>query len=98
MAKRSMPEATRRAVALANGAVPGETTTAFCHYCGAEGSIVWRRLFSGVPGSWVIFPGLELDHVHPVALGGDGSHENVVLACRTCNRQKGAKSKWLGSK
>lgn len=95
---RSMPEATRRAVALANGAIPGETTRAFCHYCGAEGKIVWRRLHSGAPGSWVTFPGLELDHVHPVAHGGEGDASNVVLACRSCNRKKGAKLEWLGSR
>ncbi len=39
----------------------------------------------------------EIDHVHPVALGGSDDPENLVWACRPCNRSKGAKplSEWL---
>lgn len=98
MPKRSMPESTRRAVALRAGAVPGETVGAPCHYCGTVGQIHWRRLFSGLPGSWVSFTGLELDHVLPVFHGGSGAPENVVLACGPCNRKKGKSLEWPGSK
>lgn len=34
---------------------------------------------------------LEIDHILPVAAGGDDSEENLWLACRACNHAKGAK-------
>lgn len=41
----------------------------------------------------------EVDHVMPVALGGPDSADNLVVACRACNRSKGAKtlSEWRAS-
>ena len=33
----------------------------------------------------------EIDHVLPVALGGEDVIENLVVACRCCNRSKGSK-------
>jgi 5-methylcytosine-specific restriction endonuclease McrA len=86
--KRAIPEATRRAVALAAGAAPGESSVLACHYCGAAGSSYWPRLSDGRPGAWVHFTGLELDHVVPERLGGTSLPDNVVLACRPCNRSK----------
>lgn len=94
MAKKAIPQASRRAVAIANGGIPGETTVAFCVYCGAEGAIWWPRLSDGRPGAWVTFPGLELDHVEPEHTGGEGTPDNLVLACRSCNRKKGHRSSW----
>lgn len=32
-----------------------------------------------------------LDHVHPRSAGGGNDDTNLVVACRTCNCQKGAK-------
>lgn len=92
--KRAIPQATRRAVALAAGAVPGQTSPASCAYCGHPGSIYWPNLIGpgGVvkrPGAWVHFAGLELDHVHPEVLGGSNDAGNIVLACQPCNRRKG---------
>lgn len=87
--KRAIPQASRRAVALAAGAVPGETTLAPCHYCGILAAITWPRLFDGRPGSWVHF-GHEIDHVMPESHGGTNSPSNLVLACLPCNRSKGA--------
>lgn len=39
---------------------------------------------------------LECDHVHPFSLGGHSVPENLVTACVSCNRSKGAKtlSEW----
>lgn len=93
--KRAIPQATRRQVALNSGGVPGETTDARCVYCGAAGHIYWPRLGSGNPGAWVSFSDLELDHVIAESLGGGSEPQNIVLACRTCNRRKGARP--LGS-
>lgn len=45
-----------------------------CQYCGAH------------PPSVV----LEVDHIHPVAEGGDDAPENLITACFNCNRGKGA--------
>lgn len=46
-----------------------------CQYCGAH------------PPSAV----LELDHIYPVAEGGDNGQDNLVTACWDCNRGKGAR-------
>lgn len=32
---------------------------------------------------------LEIDHFHPVAVGGSDATENLVYACTACNRFKG---------
>jgi 5-methylcytosine-specific restriction endonuclease McrA len=33
-----------------------------------------------------------LDHVHPQARGGHDGHDNLVLACKSCNSAKGMKT------
>jgi hypothetical protein len=40
---------------------------------------------------------LECDHVTPVSKGGKTDESNLVTACRSCNRSKGAKTleEWL---
>ena len=88
MAKAKIPQATRRAVALAAGVQPGETRDVPCHYCGALGRVTWFRLASGRPSAWVHFEH-ELEHVLAEALGGSTDPSNIVLACRPCNRSKG---------
>jgi biotin operon repressor len=42
-------------------------------------------------------PQMEVDHVHPVSAGGTDDPQNLVAACRACNRSKGAKliSEWV---
>lgn len=88
--KRAIPQHVRRAVALRYGCRPGDTVKARCHYCSAEGKIVWHRLADGQPSAWVSFPDLHLDHVIPEAAGGSTNDpDNFVLACRTCNVSKG---------
>lgn len=46
-----------------------------CQYCGAH------------PPTAV----LHVDHIHPVAKGGDGGIDNLITACETCNLGKGAR-------
>lgn len=87
--KKAIPEKTRREVARRNGATPGESTTAYCAQCKAEGTMYWPRIGNGKPGSWVQFTGLELDHIHPEYEGGSGEPDNIQLLCTTCNRRKG---------
>lgn len=45
-----------------------------CHYCGAT------------PPKAL----LHVDHIHPVAEGGDNSEDNLITACDQCNWGKGA--------
>ena len=35
-------------------------------------------------------PGETIDHLHPLSKGGGDQPENLVLACRVCNRLKEA--------
>ena len=90
-AKSAIPAGVRREVAAQHGGAPGETTAAACAYCGAAGLVHWPPLFSGRPGAWVSFPGLELDHIIPESHGGPTTADNLTLACRPCNRKKGAR-------
>lgn len=46
-----------------------------CRYCG------WVPPATGVEG-------LTLDHVVPVARGGDNSRDNLVTCCFSCNQEK----------
>lgn len=89
--KRAIPAWVKRAVAARAGAVPGEYTDVTCHWCGAGGQVWWPRIRSGRPGGYVTLSGLEFDHVHPECDGGLSVPENIVLACRPCNRSKGHK-------
>ena len=58
-----------------------------CAYCGTSTTNTY-----GLPNS------RERDHIDPVSRGGNNSPENERDACRTCNRQKGAKNpdEWKG--
>jgi len=89
--KRAIPFETRVQIAMRHGCLPGETITVRCHYCPATGDIYWPLVGRGIPdkpGRWVHF-GLELDHVIPEFMGGTNAPDNIVLACRMCNRSKG---------
>lgn len=38
---------------------------------------------------------LSIDHVHPKSKGGEDLHDNRVLSCIKCNREKGSAIPWL---
>jgi len=46
-----------------------------CQYCGQKPPVVI----------------LEIDHIHPISLGGDNSQANLITACFDCNRGKSAR-------
>jgi hypothetical protein len=92
--KFAIPFETRRMVANKYGCDPGQSVEAACFYCGAPGRVHWHNLANGRPSAWVTFPGLELDHLECEFFGGQNHSENIVLACRNCNRSKGA-GHWL---
>jgi len=55
-----------------------------CKLCGCDTPRALRGTF--VPNA------PELDHIIPLALGGEHSYENTQCACRACNGSKGAKA------
>ena len=81
--KRAIPQAVRREVAHRAGVSEGTGVVA-CHRCSATGRIVWMTK------SWVVFEH-ELDHIIPERIGGLSTADNIRLACRPCNRRKGAR-------
>lgn len=83
----SIPAHVRRDVANKYGCKPGELVVVKCHYCEETGSIFWSIRRSEKVG-WVSIQGLEMDHVVPESAGGKTSSDNIVLACRHCNRSK----------
>jgi len=86
--KKTVPLAVRRDVARRYGASHEQGGgVAPCHYCAAVGRIYWSVRY------WVTFDH-EMEHVIPEFLGGATTAENIVLACRPCNRRKGAR--WTG--
>ncbi len=90
--KRPIPESVRRKVAEKYGCVPGGSIDVTCAYCPAKGCVHWF-LSGHRPGvGRVALLNLEFDHVVAEALGGKGVVENLVLACRPCNRSKGKKA------
>lgn len=86
--KQSISPILRREIAIKYGCPPGECIETACYYCGKIGSICWSRTTKNQPASWISFSGLELDHFVPESSGGVASIENIVLACRHCNRSK----------
>lgn len=88
--KFKVPTRVRREVAAKYGCKPGESSDVECYYCGMPGKIIWPRKNDGEPGYWVSFS-LELDHFQSENHGGSTSCENIVLACRNCNRSKHTK-------
>ncbi len=78
----------RRALALAAGAVPGDTTVGECYYCPAPVRFYWPCRRDGMPGAWVHITG-QIDHVVPLFRGGSNDLTNLVIACESCNKSKG---------
>lgn len=92
--KVAIPLPVRRSIAEKYGCAPGDSVDASCYYCGTPGRVHWHKLHNGRPSGWVTFPGLELEHLECEREGGKTSSENMVLACRHCNRSKGTKH-WI---
>lgn len=53
-----------------------------CTYCGAVGSSIWDDMSEGAV--------LHVDHIWPLALGGENHMGNLTTACEPCNIGKGA--------
>lgn len=83
--KRNLPNQVRRDVCRRYGAAPGSTVSVKCHYCDHVGAIEWHVEYR----YWPIVNRLEFDHYIPEHVGGLSAADNIVLACRPCNRSKG---------
>lgn len=78
-----------------------------CHYCGhplfpVVADEMHRDWLSALPVG-VSLERPTIDHVHPVSRHGSNEIENLVLACKSCNSSKGAKTPreflaWLGGR
>lgn len=68
-----------------------------CVYCGKESVVVFERRTR--PKRLCVIPrdeygwDYEIDHLFPVASGGDNSFDNLVTSCRNCNSAKSNKEK-----
>lgn len=89
--KRAIPGPVKVAVVRAASAKPGGTSPIECAYCGAKGEVWWPLTYTDKVGCHMVMKGFEFDHVHPEFHGGAATPENIVIACRPCNRSKGAK-------
>lgn len=86
--KKTISGAVKVEVVSRYGAEPGSRSPANCHYCGASGGIWWPLTYAGKVRLHVGLIDLEFDHVYPESKGGPSTPENLVLACRPCNRSK----------
>ena len=89
--KRPISEALRRAVAQRYGCEPGAYLKVRCAYCEHVGGIQWFMPQHRPGKGRVALESLEFDHSLAEACGGKSIAGNIVLACRPCNRSKGAK-------
>lgn len=90
--RNPISESLRRAVAAKYGCTPGETTSIRCAYCDQYGLVEWFLSYHRPGKGRVALFGLEFDHSLAESRGGKSVVRNIVLACRPCNRSKGAKS------
>jgi 5-methylcytosine-specific restriction endonuclease McrA len=86
--KKAIPTESRVGVAKKYGCKAGCEANAECYYCGMPGKIKWWTGSNGKPTRWITLSDLEFDHFISEHSGGDNSSENIVLACRSCNRGK----------
>lgn len=87
--KECIPPEVRRKVAEVYGASESSPAQVECYYCGQPGVIKYVHIRDGCRPI-LRFGCLELDHFLPELDGGVTHASNIVLACRKCNRSKGA--------
>lgn len=87
--RRSITQSTKAAVAHRYGLPKDNTQHEYrCAYCANVGVAEWW-VYEGSRGyGWVMLLDLEWDHVIPLSQGGPNTAENLVWACRPCNRAK----------
>lgn len=62
----------------------------FCYWCGIRVHYVKRRHQNFRNDDTQA----TRDHLNPRSIGGTGSLENVVVACRRCNNKRGSRTDW----
>lgn len=86
--KKAIPATSKIEVAHRLGCLPGGLTPIKCAYCPATGELWWPLTYTGKVGGHMVASGFEFDHVYPESKGGSSDPENLVIACRACNRAK----------
>ena len=86
--KKNIPSEARIGVARKYGCPPGGSADASCYYCGMPGKVTWWNGSNGKPSRWITISDLEFDHFVSEHSGGSSESENIILACRCCNRGK----------
>ena len=92
--KSRIPNAVKVAVATRYGCRPGGVLRVKCAFCDGIGEIIWKSGVKGTPITEVRLIALEWDHFIPEFNGGETTEENLVLACRACNRARGHNGKY----
>lgn len=86
--KLAIPSEVRLVVARRHECKPGLAVQAECFYCGSPGKVHWHIGSRGKPTKWIYLSDLEFDHFVSELRGGENNQNNLVLACRSCNRAK----------
>jgi 5-methylcytosine-specific restriction endonuclease McrA len=63
-----------------------------CYYCGKPGHM---RIDTGSKGKgqWMMIEH-EIDHIIPLSKEGTNDADNLVIACKACNRKKSNNEGW----
>lgn len=89
MGRQMLSGAERAKVCLRYGIFPNTSWQHVpCYWCGDESGRVSWSMNQGARVGWASGWGMEFDHVVPLSLGGANTAENVVIACRRCNRSR----------
>lgn len=89
---KTISGAMRVEVAMRYGCEPGGKADVWCDYCGVQSYIIWfPRMRYAALGCDPRGHRMEFDHVVPLSRGGPHAADNLTVACRRCNRSKGAK-------
>lgn len=56
-----------------------------------ELAVAYAEVLRRDPCCYCGAPMQHIDHIHPIACGGDGSWTNLTAACQRCNLHKGVR-------
>lgn len=92
MTRRKLTVDMRVGLARRYGGRPEHSVDVDCYWCGGfAGRIYWFTSALGRSTEIIRFSeGIHVDHLIPIARGGRDVLSNLVLACVSCNLERGA--------